>query len=127
LKPLEIYRTTKPYHINIPEGGIPGGSQTNEVSESSPDLTVRDIRGKECDLTLDKNGFQVAHDDGSVSSSLPYDDYGDAGKVASHARPAIERFLKTLLNAEHIITFAFRVSTGRTWEDLIEERQSNYV
>src|SRR6266568_1138544 len=42
LKPLEEYKTVKPYHVNVPQWALPGQLQSNEVSAPYPNIRVSD-------------------------------------------------------------------------------------
>ena len=71
LRPLEEYQTIKPFHINIPEGGIPGATHTNEVSDPYRNVPVSDIRGRVDDFSLDRQGFEIVSDrDGDVQQVM---------------------------------------------------------
>jgi hypothetical protein len=116
LKPLEEYKIVKPYHINIPQWALPGQRQSNEVSGPVSNILVRDIRGREKDFSLDRNGFQIFKetDSGkeSMTSCLTYENYADPEKVMERARPAAESFLKRKLGAEVVVAFSHQVSTA---------------
>ncbi|KAK0744779.1 hypothetical protein B0T21DRAFT_407853 [Apiosordaria backusii] len=111
---LEEYRTVKPFHINIPAGGIPGGHHTNEVSQPYHNIRVRDIRAEGSQLSLDTNGFEVAVAGGTtgaaVLGALAPEDFerSDANELRSILAPAMEVFLTERLQAETVFTFAFR-------------------
>ncbi|KAK3944660.1 hypothetical protein QBC46DRAFT_373959 [Diplogelasinospora grovesii] len=112
LSPLEEYRTVKPFHINIPAGGIPGRQHTNEVSQPYHNVKVHDIReGKRC-FSLDREGFEVAEANeargAALLNALTPDQYQDSDLVTSRVAPKMEPFLRERLGAETVITFAFR-------------------
>lgn len=112
LAPLELYNTVKPYHINVPQGGIPGGSHTNEESKSYIDLPVHNLRGRETCYSLDKHGFELVQAQ-KITQVLRYEDYANSEAVVTELGPAMEGFLKHTLRAESVFTFGFRVSGPR--------------
>ena len=120
LKPFDLYRTVKLYHINLPAITLPPGVQSNEESEEYQDIAIRNVRGKESNFTLDWNGFQVFTATGSnkspstqakiVSEALKEEEYNNADVVREKYYPAVETFLKTALGAERALAFTHDVS-----------------
>lgn len=112
LSPLEEYRTVKPFHINIPAGGIPGGRHTNEVSQPYHNIKIGDIRAAQAQFSLDRQGFEVAVADGTagaaVLNTLAPEEYERSDEVRSRLGPKMEEFLREKLKAESVLTFAFR-------------------
>jgi hypothetical protein len=126
LKALELYKTVKPYHINIPASSLPPGTQANEVSEPYHGIQVEDMRTREGNYTLDKNGFQYFRDgyrsnlltgngqqDSSLSSCIKYDEYEDPAVLRAKYRPAVEKFLLDKLGAEKVFAFAHEVGDAK--------------
>lgn len=113
LRPLPEYKGTKPYYINLPPWAIPDGRNTNEES-AAYDLTVSDLRGREAEFTLDKNGFQIVREtqarNDTVVGSLPWELRWDTEVVRRAVAPAVEQLLQNFLGAETAIAFSFRVS-----------------
>lgn len=113
LEPLEEYRTTKPYYINVPEGSIPGGSHTNEVSKQYHNIRIHDLREVKSKISLDREGFEVVREDPAdpeaASNCLAHGNYGDADTVLEEIGPTMELFLQRYLRAEIVKTFAVRV------------------
>lgn len=117
LSPLEEYRTVKPFHINIPGGGIPGGVQTNEISQPYRNVAVHDIRGSESLFSLDRQGFTIARMGSKemaedILHAVRADEYRDSKLVLGRLGPKMESFIKHRLQAETVLTFAFRVRSG---------------
>ncbi|KAL8895871.1 MAG: hypothetical protein Q9207_007971 [Kuettlingeria erythrocarpa] len=120
LKPLDLYRTLKPYHINLPVNALPPGVQSNEESEEYQGIIIRNIRGKESTFNLDRNDFQVFTAAGtnhspftqakSVYEALKEKEYSNADVVRERYYPAVEAFLKTALGAEKALAFTHDVS-----------------
>ena len=119
LKPLQIYQTEKPYHINLPANAIGSHAQSNEVSQEYAGIRIQDLRGFEDDFTLDGNGFQVfGNTDCDNCSAWPVhsgraapvsDAYDDPNIVRENYYPAIERFLKDKLGAQSAKAFTHDV------------------
>ncbi|OAP56963.1 hypothetical protein AYL99_09075 [Fonsecaea erecta] len=126
LEPLELYKE-KPYLINIPAEALPPGLATNESYIPYPGIVIEDMRGKENNFTLDRNGFAVFRDDRQhesvfkssairerlgvnfLGSCLKYDEYDDYAVVKTKYRKASEDFLTHLLGAETTKTFTHEV------------------
>ena len=119
LKPLDLYRTEKPYHINLPANALGSHAQSNEVSQEYAGIRIQSLRGFENDFTLDKNGFQIFQDcvcgNGldwsahSASAAATSDVYNDPDLVRKIYYPAIEHFLKGKLGARSAKAFAHDV------------------
>lgn len=119
LKPLHLYQTEKPYHINLPANALGSHAQSNEVSEEYAGIQIEDLRGFENDFTLDKNGFQIFQDTDCSNSSVcstygtsavPTSDfYDDPDLVRKYYYPTIERFLKEKLKAQLVKPFTHEV------------------
>lgn len=114
LKDLEEYKTTKPYHINIPSWALPPGKQSNEVSMPCYNIPITGLRGKEGQFTLDHNGFQIAKEDEHGANSLidciKLEDYADQQIVKERVRPTVEHFLKRKIpDAEDVVAFSTQV------------------
>jgi hypothetical protein len=111
LEDLEEYKTTKPYHINIPSWALPTGQQSNEVSIPYYNIHVEGVRDKAEQFTLDRNGFQIEKEDergiNSVYDCLDFEEYADEQRVKGVIRPAVEHFLKRKLpGAQDVIAFS---------------------
>ena len=119
LKPLDLYRAEKPYHINLPSEALGSHAQSNEVSHEYPGIRIKSLRGLENEFTLDRNGFQIFQDidcgDGSkrslhdVSAAPSPDYFDDPDAVRRNYYPTIERLLKEKLGAQSAIAFTHDV------------------
>ncbi len=103
-----------PFYINIPDGGIPGAMNTNEISEPYHGIDVRDIRAEtSTTFSLDKQGFELAVAEGTlgeaVLGAVTPDKLAKSEKILEAYAPAMEAFLKQRLKAERVFTFATRV------------------
>lgn len=113
LAPLDIYKTERPYHINVPPSALPPGQQSNEVSRGYDDIKIEDLRGREHSFNLDDNGFQIFEDDSSgvaLGSVLQYADYANPDIVKHRYRAQVEEFIKQRLGAEEVFPFTHEVS-----------------
>ncbi len=119
LKPLHLYRTEKPYHINLPANALGDYAQSNEISQEYAGIRLQDLRGYENDFTLDRHGFQIFQDAdfGDDSDRSPHtrgaapdsDVYDDPRIVRKSYYPAIERLLKEELGAQSAKVFTHDV------------------
>ncbi|PGH08511.1 hypothetical protein AJ80_07831 [Polytolypa hystricis UAMH7299] len=114
LKDLPEYKTTKPYHINVPSWALPPGQQCNEVSVALSNIPVTGLRSQLHHFTLDRNGFQVEREDErgprSLFDCISPGEYDEANKVKDRVRPAVESFLKRKIpGAEDVIAFSSQV------------------
>ncbi|KAL9124674.1 MAG: hypothetical protein Q9217_006019 [Psora testacea] len=107
-----------PYHINIPSTALTPGQQSNEVSRPYHNILVQDIRGRERDFTLDRNGFVVLSDQSSnkprdererPSTCLLYEQYNNQDSIRRVYRNAVENWLKAQLGAEEVAVFTHEV------------------
>lgn len=117
-----MYRTTKPYHINIPHWALPPGAQCNEVSVPYARIPVTGIRSHQDEFKLDVHGFQVTREDISGPNSLfdciSLEEYHDKQKAASFLRPAVQSFLKRKIQGvEAVLPISSQV-----WDLTYDER-----
>lgn len=108
------YKTTKPYHINLPERALPPGLQSNEVSIPYHGISVADIRDRQHNFKLDIHGFEVvvedANDPSSLVNCIGYEDYADEALVRSKVREGVEAFLKRHISGcEDVVAFSHQV------------------
>ncbi|KAL9012805.1 MAG: hypothetical protein Q9173_002456 [Seirophora scorigena] len=78
LDQLPLYRTTKPYVVNLPLSLVPAGKRTNQVSAAFTGIGIRDIRAAESEFDLDRHGFELSR---SIPMTLKYDEFRDPIKV----------------------------------------------
>ena len=91
------YASEKPYTLRFtPSISFP---RTNIETDHRAGLVIEDIRGKEKDFTLDRNGFMMM----PFASALPYEDFQDKTKVVDvYLREVLEKTCN-LLKAEKVI------------------------
>ncbi|KAH7396720.1 putative CmcJ-like methyltransferase [Phaeosphaeria sp. MPI-PUGE-AT-0046c] len=121
LKPDPKYAHEKPYRLRYDPGeAIP---RTNCETKVQKNVTIHDIRGKEAEYTLHRNGFQVAR----LDSKLKPDDFHDRAKVKSVYYPELKELLKQTLGAQRVEVLEhgirkrhseFPISTGKDYEHL---------
>lgn len=78
LKKLPLYKTTKPYIVNLPPSYIPSGKRTNQECAAYRGIRVHDLRMAEQVFTLDRHGFEHSN---TIPMSLKYEDFFDPVKV----------------------------------------------
>lgn len=94
----------KPYGFKFPpqDARIP---RTN-MEQHEHDCDVSDLRGKERDFTIEKNGFTVFKLGNTFSMS--YEDYHDEEKIQKYFR-LLEAMLKAHLQAKDVKVFRWGV------------------
>lgn len=96
LKPDSRYIHEKPYRLRYDPGdAIP---RTNCETDVKRDVTVRDIRGRETDYTLNRNGFQVVR----LDSKLTPEDFHDRAKVKAVYYQELRELLQRTLGAKKV-------------------------
>ncbi|KAF2133131.1 hypothetical protein P153DRAFT_353543 [Dothidotthia symphoricarpi CBS 119687] len=121
LKPDPKYLHEKPYRLRYDPGGtIP---RTNCETHVQRNVTVHDIRGREAEYTLDRNGFQIVN----LESELAPDEFHDRAKVKSVYYGELKQLLKHTFGANRVEILEhgirkrhedFPVSTGKDYEYL---------
>lgn len=92
-----LYRTTKPYIVNLPLSLVPPGKRTNQVCTAYADIKIRDIRAAEPRSTLDRNGFELSR---SIPMTLEYDEFRDPIKVRDVYCERVKDALSSMTGAE---------------------------
>ncbi|KAI0183517.1 hypothetical protein EV127DRAFT_19631 [Xylaria flabelliformis] len=107
LKNLPLYEQTKPYVMNLPLSKIPAGQRTNQVCQSYPNISVKDIRTTNKPPTLDGNGFCLSQ---SIPLFLRYEDFEDVVKFKNVYCENVKTALLNLTGAEsaHVVHQAIR-------------------
>jgi hypothetical protein len=103
LKDLDLWKTTKPYFINVPNHAIPTGHlRSNEVSVPISGVPVRNMRECLSELDLDKNGFVCKTHAFSTSEEA----FRDPAVIRQSYIPEVEQWLRTCMGAEsaHVLT-----------------------
>ncbi|KAK4455291.1 hypothetical protein QBC34DRAFT_389712 [Podospora aff. communis PSN243] len=102
----ELYETEKPFQIllDIPEDS-PEQRRHNLVFEDGPVETVHDVRGRESEYSLDKNGFTYI----KRASNMAPDDFTNRDKVTNVFLPELEAMLKeTLDDVDQVFIYDYR-------------------
>ena len=106
LKPLDLYKTEKPYWLFIgkPEKA-PDVDLTNVVIETISGIPVCDVRNHESSYTLDENGFQF------ITHNQTFDSFHNEQLIRNEFFPQVEKVIKNCMPyAERIHIYDWRVS-----------------
>ncbi|KAK0625096.1 hypothetical protein B0T17DRAFT_261280 [Bombardia bombarda] len=107
LTPLQEYKTTKPYVINVPQSAVPGGKQTNKASKPYHGCVMTDMRPSLGSFSLDKNGFEVLH--GMTSTLATSESYDNTDRVRDIYCEEVADRLREFLGAELALTLGHSV------------------
>src|SRR6266480_2323251 len=106
LKPLDLWATTKPYFINVPQSALPAGQHaSNEVSEPTSDVLVRNMRDVISPDDVELCGFSYRTHD----FNIPVEVFRDPLAVRRHYIPKVEEWLLQVTGAEIAHTLACEV------------------
>lgn len=106
LKSLDIWATTKPYFINVPQSALPENQRvSNEVSEQVRDVTIRNMRDIGSPNDIDLCGFSYKTHDFEVSTEI----FKDPLTVRQHYIPKVEGWLQEITGAEFVHTLTSEV------------------
>ncbi|KAL9609322.1 MAG: hypothetical protein Q9167_005909 [Letrouitia subvulpina] len=113
------YSSEKPYTLRFtPNIQFP---RSNIETENRNDVAIDDIRGREGDFTLERNGFTIM----PLETKLSYDDFDDETKVVDIYLREVADEVRNLLGAkkvqilEHIVRKRhpdFPISTGEKYK-----------
>lgn len=99
------YSSEKPYTLRFtPNIQFP---RSNIETENRNDLPIDDVRGREGDFTLERNGFTIM----PLETKLSYDDFDDEAKVVDIYLREVADGVRNLLGAkkvqilEHIVRY----------------------
>jgi hypothetical protein len=101
-----LWKTVKPYDLKFnPPAGFP---KTNAVLRRYDNIQVEDIRGRENEFSIQKNGFELIR----LEAPLTLQDFegGDHNKLTEHYFKPLANALKALLKAQRVQIFDFQVS-----------------
>ncbi|KAH9904258.1 hypothetical protein F4778DRAFT_770269 [Xylariomycetidae sp. FL2044] len=104
-KPLEIHTFEKPYVCEFNVDQIANAKQTN-VEFVNHDICVQDIRGRESEFSLERNGFEILKDE----SILQLEDFKSEDYIQKIYLPECKEVIRRRYSAEHlfVIGFTFR-------------------
>jgi hypothetical protein len=106
LKDLDLWKTTKPYFINVPQAALPESQRTsNEVSEPVHDVLIRDMRDIGSPKDLDLCGFTYKTHDFQASAEV----FKDPVAVRQQYIPEVEEWVRRVTGAEIVHTLTFEV------------------
>lgn len=101
----ELYHTEKPYALRYT--GEKEIAQTNIQLEKHDDIPIHDIRGRERDFSLEKNGFTIS----KMSSRMFYRDFSDPERVNAIYLHEVATHLKDMLGARHVQIYEHMVNS----------------
>ncbi|KAJ4350300.1 uncharacterized protein N0V89_008921 [Didymosphaeria variabile] len=116
-----LWSTLKPYELKFdPPPGFP---KSNAVPRKNDGIVVKDIRGREADFSIEKNGFAIM----GVDSDITVQDFVrcDGDELAKRYFKPLADTLKAFLRADRIQIIDFKVrkshpdfpiSTGENYE-----------
>lgn len=112
LKGLDLWATTKPYFINVPQNALPEGQRaSNEVSEPANGVLVRSMRDANAPNDIDLCGFSYRTHDFDISAEV----FRDSAAVRRQYIPRVEEWLQQITGAETVHTLTFEVCDLPRW------------
>ena len=107
IKDLELYHTEKPYFVVIEEGeGKAPSTATNLELAPVHNISLQDIRGREADFTIERNGFKYVKHEAQVAANDEEDNW-----VAYSQEMA--RLIQEECGSEKVICYDYRVFPRR--------------
>ncbi|KAH8821381.1 hypothetical protein F5884DRAFT_84977 [Xylogone sp. PMI_703] len=114
----ELYLDEKPYCLKFE---APAGLSRSNIQVEHHLQTIEDIRGREKDFTLDKNGFTLV----SFDTRMAYEDFSNENKIVSVYLAEAAEIVQRLVGAFRVQIFeyvirkqhnAFPIATGEAYE-----------
>ncbi|EEP78484.1 predicted protein [Uncinocarpus reesii 1704] len=105
LKPIDSYKTEKPYWLFIgkPETA-PDVDLTNVVTETVTDIPVHDVRGHEEKYSLDEHGFQF------IKHNQTFQAFEDEERIKTEFLPQVEKVIReNVPYVERVLVYDWRV------------------
>jgi len=96
------YADKKPYFCYLPPQALNGKPTTNQV-QSPVKIPVRSMRGRHNELSLDTQGFEIAHQE--LSPEYTYDNLLSDSELMVGYDIKMEEFLQNRLKAEKVVVF----------------------
>ena len=106
LSDANIYKLEKPYYFSGPLEKDQEQSRSNLEYTTHGNISLRDLRGSEKQLSLDVHGFQLIKHIPRVSLDHPDDE-----QIQSYLSETAD-FLKDTLDVEIVITYNYRVNSS---------------
>jgi hypothetical protein len=122
LKGLDLWKTTKPYFINVPQVALPESQPTsNEVSEPVHDVPIRDMRDVDSPKDIDLCGFEYKTHDFQVSTEI----FKDPVAVRQQYVPEVEEWVRQVTGAEivYALTSEVRALISSRTQPVIEKHR----
>lgn len=102
----DLYKTEKPYYFSGPLQPSQESSRTNLQYTRHENIDIRDIRGLESQLTLEKDGFVLLHHEPTIELDQPTDE-----QIHAYL-DEVTAFIKKELSAEAVVCYNYRVRCG---------------
>jgi hypothetical protein len=103
---LELYKHEKPYEMRF---DFPGDFPRKNLHISKHEgILVEDVRGREKDLTLEKNGFAVLE----LDIPMTVEDFSDGNAIRARYLPQVAETLRQSLGASRVQVHDFVVFTS---------------
>jgi len=116
---LELYKKEKPYEMRFyPPGDFP---RKNLQISKYHNIQVEDVRGREQELSLEKNGFVVM----GLDTGMSAEDFSDRQSIRSRYLPKVAEGLRKCLGASRVQVHdylvrksheTFPISTGKPYD-----------
>lgn len=101
---LELFKTEKPYEIVFKApGNFP---RTNMSTSRHHGIPVHDIRGRQDNFSITRNGFYIMN----LESEMTADDFDDEAAIKSIYLPQVAETLKQSLGASRVQVHDYMVS-----------------
>lgn len=98
----ELFLDERPYCLKFE---APAGLRRSNIQVEHRQQAIEDIRGREEDFTIDKNGFTLV----SFDTKMAYDDFNDETKIVSVYLAEAAELLQRLVGAFRIQIFEYVV------------------
>lgn len=103
----DLYEKEKPFQLKYAAAeGIP---KSNFRLQKQDPIKISNLRGREQQLSLEKNGFAVL----KLDEKIPYDDFNNPDGIRRYLE-AVSDNLKEFLRADKVQVFQYVVSLRRT-------------
>jgi hypothetical protein len=102
-----LYDVEKPYNLAYESDTVP---RQNLVKETQNDVLVHDIRGKEHELTFERNGIAVLE----MESQMQYTDFDHPEKIIDCYLEEIGQLLYQYMNPRSVQIFDYNVKAPCT-------------
>ena len=99
----ELFLDERPYCLKFE---APAGLRRSNIQVKHRQQTIKDIRSREIDFTIDKNGFTLV----SFDTKMAYKDFNNESKIVSVYLAEAAELLQRLVRAFRVQIFEYVVS-----------------